>query len=375
MDKIKIAVSFPKLGLDLNVPREAFNIFNVPIYWYGIIIALAFFVCVVWAMKDSRKFGLIPDDVIDLMLFAGPVAIVCARLYYVIFKWEDYKYDLKQIVNIRNGGLAVLGGIIGAVIVAYFLARHKKIPVLKFFDFAIPYVALGQAIGRWGNFFNQEAFGTNTSLPWGMTSPAIKSYLSDNAQSLKAQYGITVYPDMPVHPTFLYESIVCIGIFAFLLWMRKKKKFEGEVFCLYFIIYGIGRAIIEGMRTDSLMIGNLRASQLLSVVLAAVFFIYVIFKRSRIANNLDMAEVGHSGYANVLKLMEEDERKETAGNTENVQTVSGNTPEKSESPEETEAVEKTETDEAAEPVEETEAHEPAGEEAGADDLSENKPEE
>lgn len=364
----KIAVSFPKLGLNFNVTREAFNIFNVPIYWYGIIIALAFFVCVLWAMKDSRKFGLVPDDVIDLMLFAGPVAIVCARLYYVIFKWEDYKYDLKQIVNTRNGGLAVLGGIIGAVITAYFVARHKKIPILKFFDFAIPYVALGQAIGRWGNFFNQEAFGTNTSLPWGMTSSAIKSYLSDNAQNLQAQYGITVYPDLPVHPTFLYESIVCFGIFAFLLWMRKKKKFEGEVFCLYFITYGIGRAVIEGMRTDSLMIGNLRASQLLSVVLAVAFVIFVIFKRSRITSNMDTAEVGHSGYASVLKLMEEEEQKETAVNTENVHTVPDKASDKSESPEEVEAVEETEVHEATETAEDE-----AG--TGVDDSSENKREE
>lgn len=315
----KIAVSFPKLGLDFNVSREAFKIINMPIYWYGIIIAFGFFVCILWAMKDSRKFGLTPDDVIDLMLFAGPVAIVCARLYFVVFKWEDYKYDLKQIFNIRNGGLAVLGGIIGAVITAYFVARYKKIPILKFFDFAVPYIPLGQAIGRWGNFFNQEAFGTNTDLPWGMTSSAIRNYLSNNAQSLQAQ-GITVYPDRPVHPTFLYESIWCFIIFALLLWMRKKKKFEGEVFCLYFVTYGLGRAVIEGLRTDSLMIGNLRASQLLSVILVVVFVIIIVFMRNKIKNNLDTAEVGHSGYADVLKLMEEEEGQaatESAGNDEN----------------------------------------------------------
>jgi len=298
----RIAVSFPGLGLNFDVPRVAFSIFNMPIYWYGIIIALAFFVCVLWAMRDSKKFGLVPETVIDLMLFAAPVAIICARLYFVIFSWENYRYDPIQILNFRNGGLAVLGGIIGAVITGYFVARYKKIPTFKFFDFAIPYVALGQAIGRWGNFFNQEAFGTNTSLPWGMTSPAVKSYLQNLNNT-----GMDINPDMPVHPTFLYESLWDIGVFVLLMWMRKKKKFDGEVFCLYFITYGIGRAVIEGLRTDSLMLGNLRVSQLLSVIFFIAFTIFVIYKRVRLRNNLEEVEVGQSGYAGILKIMEEEE--------------------------------------------------------------------
>jgi len=189
---------------------------------------------------------------------------------------------------------------------------YKKIPILKFFDFFIPYVALGQAIGRWGNFFNQEAFGTNTTLPWGMTSPVTKAYLSNNAEQLKALNGITVYPDLPVHPTFLYESILDFAIFALLLWMRKKKKFEGEVFCLYFVTYCIGRALIEGLRTDSLMIGHIRVSQLLSIVLVIVFGIFIIFKRNKIKNgSLQEVEVGNSGYADILKIMEEEDSTET----------------------------------------------------------------
>ncbi len=319
-------VRFPELGWSFDVPRVAFNIFGKPIYWYGIIIAAAFLVCVLWAMKDSRKYDLIPDTIIDLMLFAAPAAIICARLYFVIFKWSDYSDNLVDILNLRKGGLAVYGGIIGAIITAYFVARYKKIPTMKLFDFAIPYVALGQAIGRWGNFFNQEAFGTNTSLPWGMTSPTVASYLTNNADSIQQTVGITVNPDLPVHPTFLYESIWSIAIFAFLMWMRKRKKFSGEIFCLYFITYSIGRAFIEGLRTDSLMLGNLRVSQFLSIILIIVFGILVVVLRNKAKNTVsEEAEPGQSSYANVLKYMEEEQVVENsehnAQKSEKVQNV------------------------------------------------------
>ncbi len=310
----KFLVSFPNLGLNFNISNEAFRIklgsLNFPIYWYGIIIAFAFLVCVLWAMRDSRKFGLVPDTVIDLMLFAAPAAIIGARLYYVVFSWEDYKYDPIQIFNLRKGGLAVLGGIFAAVIAAYFVAKYKKIPTFKFFDFAVPYIALGQAIGRWGNFFNQEAFGTNTDLPWGMTSHVIRSYLQGLNNS-----GMNINPDLPVHPTFLYESIWDIGVFVFLMWMRRKKKFDGEVFCFYFITYSIGRAVIEGMRTDSLMLGNLRVSQLVSIVSIIIFTVIVIYVRTKIKNNTDEVEIGHSGYADILKIMEEDNNQESEDNS------------------------------------------------------------
>lgn len=307
----RITVSFPNMGLDLNISRVAFTVFNTPIYWYGILIATAFLVCVLWAMKDSKKFDLIPETVIDLMLFAAPAAIICARLYYVIFSWDNYKGNLKEIVNLRNGGLAIYGGIIGAVITAYFVAKYKKIPTFKLFDFAIPYVALGQAIGRWGNFFNQEAFGTNTTLPWGMTSPTIKNYLANSAQHLSEVNGITVNPDLPVHPTFLYESVLDIAVFAFLLWMRKRKKFDGEVFCFYFVTYSLGRAVIEGLRTDSLMMGHLRVSQILSVLLVVAFGAFIIYKRNKLKNYVaEDNEVVESGYSGILKVMEEEEAAE-----------------------------------------------------------------
>lgn len=310
-----VLVSFPNMDIDFNISNVAFTVFDKPIYWYGIIIAFAFLICVFWAMKDSTKFDLVPDTVIDLMLFAAPTAIICARLYYVIFRWEDYRDDIMQIFNTRNGGLAIYGGIIGAVIAAYFVAKYKKIPTFKLFDFAIPYVALGQAIGRWGNFFNQEAFGTNTSLPWGMTSSVTKAYLSNHAQELQELHGITVYPDLPVHPTFLYESILDLAIFIFLMCYRKKKKFDGEVFCLYFLTYSLGRAFIEGIRTDSLMLGNLRVSQLLSVLLVIAFSIFIIYKRIKLKNlKLEQAYAGQSIYANILKEMDEENGNEANEN-------------------------------------------------------------
>lgn len=308
-----VLVSFPKMGLSFNVSKVAFRIFGQPIYWYGIIIAAAFLICVLWAMKDSTKYDLVPDTIIDLMLFAAPIAIICARLYFVIFSWENYRDDLKQILNVRNGGLAVYGGIIGAIATAYFVAKYKKIPTMKLFDFAIPYVALGQAIGRWGNFFNQEAFGTNTTLPWGMTSSTIKNYLAESADKL-GMSGITINPELPVHPTFLYECIWDVAVFVFLMWMRKKKKFGGEVFCFYFITYSLGRAFIEGLRTDSLMIGGLRVSQMLSIAFVLVFGIFVIYKRLKV--DTPEVEVGQSEYANVLKYMEEEERMAEAKKAE-----------------------------------------------------------
>ncbi len=307
----RIAVSFPNMGIELDISPIAFKVFGIPIYWYGIIIAFAFLVCVLWAMRDAKKFNFETETVIDLLIFAAPAAIICARIYYVIFSWENYNYDLMSIIATRDGGLAIYGGVIGAVVTAYFVAKYKKIPTFKFFDFFIPYLALGQAIGRWGNFFNQEAFGTNTSLPWGMTSPTTQRYLSNNAQSLKDINGITVYPDLPVHPTFLYESILCLAIFALLLWIRKKKKFDGEVFCLYFVTYCLGRAFIEGLRTDSLMIGNLRVSQLLSIILVILFGILIIYMRIKVRNeSIGDGETVQSGYADILKIMEEEDRLE-----------------------------------------------------------------
>ena len=316
-----VLVRFPGLGLDIELSRVAFRLFGVPIYWYGIIISLAFVACVLWAMRDAKRFGYEPDTVIDLVLVAIPICIVSARLFFVVFSWDMFKDNLLEIFNIRHGGLAIWGGIIGAVISGTIIVKWKKLQTLKFFDFAIVYVPLGQAIGRWGNFFNQEAFGTNTTLPWGMTSPEVKQYLTNNLDSLHAQ-NVIVYPDLPVHPTFLYESIWNLALFGFLYFMRGKKKFDGQIFCLYFIGYGIARAFIETLRTDALMIGNLRIAIVMSVLGIIAFTIYMFVLRNRALNNsADAQVVGESKYAEILKtLNEEAEQSSVAGTTESVMT-------------------------------------------------------
>jgi phosphatidylglycerol---prolipoprotein diacylglyceryl transferase len=305
-------IEFPNLwGLHFQLSSVAFSIKGIEIKWYGIIIALGFLTAVLLAMRDSEKFGINSEDVIDVVLFGAPAAIVGARLFYVLFRWNDYKDNIKEIFFIRNGGLAIYGGLIGALIAAYLVTKYKKINVLNLFDLSMPFFALAQAIGRWGNFFNQEAFGTNTSLPWGMTGTGIRSTLNQ----LKDQ-GVNIDPNLPVHPTFLYESLWNIGVFAFLIWFRKKKKLGGEVFFLYMILYGIGRAWIEPLRTDSLMLGNFRISMVLALLFALTFATIFFIRRQKAANSEEGIEIGTSQYGALLKEMEAEENKESENKEE-----------------------------------------------------------
>jgi phosphatidylglycerol:prolipoprotein diacylglycerol transferase len=298
-------VEFPGLrGLHFIINRVAFEVGGIPIYWYGIIISMAFLLAILLALRDSKKFGFEPDTIIDLALFVTPAAIICARLYYVAFSWDEFKDQPINILNTRTGGLAIYGGILGAIIVAYIFSRVRKINILSLLDFGIPYVALGQSIGRWGNFVNQEAFGTNTTLPWGMTSDVVKQELLRNMDKLGRQ-GITVDPNIPVHPTFLYESIWDISVFLLLIWYRKRKKLNGEVFFLYMVLYGAGRFFIEALRTDSLMIGNLRVSQVLAFVFVVVFGILLIVRRKKVVESAESVEIGASSYGAVLKKMQD----------------------------------------------------------------------
>lgn len=305
-------VEFPGLGIGLSIHREAFSIFGISIYWYGIIIALALLTAVFLGIRDSQKFGLNADIVLDLVLFAAPVAIACARLYYVAFDTEN-QYTLADIFNTRKGGLAIYGGILGAITVGLIFAKVKRIGVGKLFDFAAPYLPLGQAIGRWGNFFNQEAFGIPTHAPWRMTSESVRNFINSNYDALVGQ-GMKLPPEnladpkLAVHPTFLYESLWNIIVFFVLLWFRKRKKVGGEVFFLYMALYGVGRAWIEPMRTDSLWLGNLRVSQLLALGFAIICSLLIVIRRTRMSNKLDEnVPVGASEYGNILVQMKEDE--------------------------------------------------------------------
>ena len=220
---------FPGLGWELPISRVALSIGNLDIYWYGVIIAVGFGLGLWVYLSHNRTCGIHPDEGLDIILWAMVGAIVGARAYYVACQWDNYKDNLKEIFNLRGGGLAIYGGIIGALIVAFIVCRIKKLPMLPVADAAFPGVMLGQAIGRWGNFFNMEAFGTNTTLPWGMTSDTISAYLSRHQAALAAQ-GIMVDPTLPVHPTFLYESLWnLIGVAILLLWLFPRRSYDGQI--------------------------------------------------------------------------------------------------------------------------------------------------
>ena len=258
-------VSFPKLGLDFTMNPTAFSIGNVHIAWYGIIIAVGILLAMFMAFKNCKRFGVNSDKLVDVVLGGLIGGVVGARLYYVAFSWSDYKDNLSSIWHTWEGGMAIYGGVIGAFLVGMIVARCHKMRVLPVLDVAALGFLIGQGIGRWGNFVNQEAFGTNTTLPWGMYSEGTCNYLSSVQETLAAQ-GVAVDPSLPVHPTFLYESIWCLLGF-FLLWAyMKRRKFHGELILMYVMWYGAERFFVEGLRTDSLMVGSFRISQVIAAV-------------------------------------------------------------------------------------------------------------
>ena len=283
---------FPGLGWEIPISRVAVSIGSLEIYWYGVIIAVGFGLGLWVYLSHNRSCGIHPDEGLDIILWSMLGAIVGARAYYVAFQWDHYKDNLKEIFNLRGGGLAIYGGIIGALIVAFIVCRSKKLPMLPVADAAFPGVMLGQAIGRWGNFFNMEAFGTNTTLPWGMTSDTISNYLSRHQAALLAQ-GVVVAPAMPVHPTFLYESLWnLIGVAVLLLWLFPRRSYDGQITLGYTAWYGLGRFFVEGLRTDSLMWGSVRVSQALGGVLfiVAAGLMLAIFLWSRKPMTLEYIE-------------------------------------------------------------------------------------
>ena len=272
MDVEKYFISFPKLGINLeNINPVAFRIGSFAIRWYGIIICLGLLLCVMLGMRKCKKYAIKADDLLDYIIIGIPAAIIGARIYYVAFSWKDFSGNLKEIFAIWKGGLAIYGAVIAIAITAFIICRVKKIRFLHILDFALPYVMLGQAIGRWGNFFNQEAFGGPTNFALGMTGNLIARKMGE---------GVTV------HPTFLYESLWCFAGFAFIaIYRQKLQKNIGEVSALYMIVYGAERALVEGLRTDSLMLNigsfGIRVSQWLSVALVIVGIALFIDSRIR----------------------------------------------------------------------------------------------
>lgn len=240
-------ISFPGLGIQMDPPRYL-QLGSLTIYYYGIIIALGLLLAVLYACRRSREFGIREDDILDGVLWIVPLAIVCARLYYVAFKWEDYASDLSSIYKIWNGGLAIYGGVLGAVLGVAILCRVKKIKLAALLDLVALGFLIGQFIGRWGNFFNREAFGgeTESFLRMGLTNT----------------YGTTIY----VHPTFLYESLWNFVGFIGLHFLSRRRKYDGQIALGYAAWYGLGRTFIEGLRSDSLYWGSFRVSQVLAAV-------------------------------------------------------------------------------------------------------------
>ena len=283
MEQTANTVSFPGLGLDFEVNRVAFSIGDLPVYWYGILIALGFILAILYVSRRAREFGVDADRMLDIILGGAIGGIVGARAYYVILQWDYYGQNLSQIFNTRSGGMAIYGGLIGGVLIGLLMCKIRRVKFMPALDLVVGGFLIGQGIGRWGNFVNIEAFGANTSLPWGMSSSVITDYLTQHEAELEA-IGMDIDPNMPVHPTFLYESLWCLLGFAFIAWYTRRRKFDGELTLLYMMWYGAGRAVIEGLRTDSLMIPgtSLRASQVLAAAMAVVAAIIWIVKTSKV---------------------------------------------------------------------------------------------
>lgn len=268
-------------GKDFVLDPIAFTIGTIPVYWYGIIIATGFLAAMVYGFRRSADYKINNDAMIDVVLIGTVGAIVCARAYYVLTTLEHYK-TFQDMIDIRSGGLAIYGGILGALLFGGLACKWRKISMLDMFDLAAPAFLIGQAIGRWGNFMNQEAFGSNTNAPWGMFSDGTIDHLLNQQETLAAQ-GVTVDPYAPVHPCFLYESIWCIAGFVLIHFLSKHRHFKGETILQYIIWYGLGRFFIEQVRTDSLMVGSFKISQLLAglCVLAGIGALIVIYTKKK----------------------------------------------------------------------------------------------
>lgn len=257
-------VQFPALGLSFEVDRVAFSIGGVNIYWYGVCIAVGLCLALAFAFRHGVEFGVDADAMVDVILIGVVMGIIGARAYYVAMAPFEYN-SIWEMLSIRDGGLAIYGGIIGGFLFGGLACKWRGVPVLPMFDLTAMGFLIGQCCGRWGNFFNQEAFGCNTTLPWGMYSAATHSYLQGS--TVTVPNGVVIDPSLPVHPTFLYESLWCLAGFVLLFRYIKKRKFNGDIALRYLIWYGAGRFWIEALRTDSLMLVpsiGLRASQLVA---------------------------------------------------------------------------------------------------------------
>ncbi len=275
-------IDFPHLGLYLHNVPQYFTVFGFRIYLYAIFIAGGMAAGFYAALQIAKKTGQDPELYWDFTFRAIIVSIICARIYYVIFRWEDFKGDILSILNLRTGGLAIYGGVIGAFLTIYFFSKRRQCDPFVLGDTGVCGLILGQAIGRWGNFTNREVFGGYTDSLFAMRLPVDSVRPWDITEELRAAMGAGDN-FIQVHPTFLYESAWNLLIFVLLLLLWKHKKFNGEVILLYLGGYGLGRALIEGIRTDTLLIPGtaLRVSQVLAILLVVFSVVTVLLVRFR----------------------------------------------------------------------------------------------
>ncbi len=283
-------ISFPGLGIEpFHIDKVAFSIFGRDIAWYGLLITCGMILAVLYALHLSKLEGISSDDIIDFAFIVIICGVLGARLYYIIFKWDNYVVTdaqnfvmniagtLKNMIAVWEGGLAIYGGVLAGMLTACVFGKKRKIKILKLFDILVPCVLIGQVIGRWGNFINMEAYGSETTLPWRMG--LLCSYLDTGVTT--GVWDSEIY----VHPTFLYESLWNLIGLIFVFCVYRKKKFDGQICCFYFIWYGFGRMLIEGLRTDSLMLGNLRVSQgvgFVFLIVGIILTVYFIKKEKRV---------------------------------------------------------------------------------------------
>ncbi len=260
-------VSFPGLGLEMEVNRVCMEVFGLKIYWYGVIIAFGMLLAFLYAYFNSKRLGVDFNKLIDCILVGVVTAIIGARLYYVIFRWDYFSQNPDHIFNINEGGLAIYGGIIGALAGGLTVAKIKKMKIMPILDITMLGFLIGQGIGRWGNFVNQEAFGTQTD--------SIFKMVSENTGNTG------------VHPCFLYESFWCLlGFVVLHIFSVKWQKYSGQVFYLYLVWYGAERMVVEGLRTDSLYlpfsIGGYtpRVSQVLSLIILITGIVLIVVNRN-----------------------------------------------------------------------------------------------
>lgn len=287
-------INFPNLGIYLDHVGKNISIFGFSIAYYGIVIVTGMMIAIWIAQREAKRTGQNPEQYLDLAMIGIAAGILGARIYYVIFAWDYYKDDLLSIFNIRQGGLAIYGGIIGACIAVVIYSRKKKQNFSLLMDTASMSIVFGQIMGRWGNFFNREAFGDYTNNLFAMQLPVSAVRANEITQKMW-DHVVTVngVEYIQVHPTFLYESLWNVGVLLILFWFRKRKKFNGEVFLMYLIGYGLGRIWIEGLRTDQLLLPvvGLPVSQLLSGCLVVGCTILVVWKRKKLSSG---GETAHS---------------------------------------------------------------------------------